>query len=168
MKLKMLLATAFLLLSAPMAFAGKTVIFNPQAAILATDAAKQRDAELKSNKEFAALIAKIENLRAEMVSLQKEAEKNGMTWSAEQQAEHKKKVAYLNEDFQLAQKKIQTEQNAAVMKLMQEIEVKLEPILKAYMEEKDIDIILHSQTAVIFKPAADITRDITERLNKAK
>jgi len=168
MKLNILLATAFLFLSAPAAFAGKTVIFNPQAAILATDAAKQRDAELKSNKEFAALIAKIENLRADMVNLQKEAEKNGMTWSAEQQAEHKKKVTYLNEDFQLAQKKIQTEQNAAVMKLMQEIEVKLEPILKAYMEEKDIDVVLHSQTAVIFKPEVDITRDITDRLNKAK
>lgn len=168
MKLNTFLAAAFLLFAAPAAFAGKTVIFNPQAAILATDAAKQKDAELKSNKEFAALIAKIENLRAEMLGLQKEAEKNGMTWSAEQQAEHKKKVAYLNEDFQLAQKKIQTEQNAAVMKLMQDIEVKLEPILKAYMEEKGIDIILHSQTAVIFKPEADITRDITDRLNKAK
>ncbi|BCD97501.1 OmpH family outer membrane protein [Marinagarivorans cellulosilyticus] len=168
MKLKTLLAAAFLMLAAPLAFAGKTVIFNPQAAILGTEAAKARDAELKADKDFAALVAKIENLRAEMMSLQKDAEKNGMTWSADQQAEHKKKMTYLSEDFQLAQKKAQAEQNAAVMKLMQEAEAKLEPILKAYMEEKDIDLILHAQAAVIAKPVADITMDITDRLNKAK
>ena len=167
MKIKMLIAAA-LLAVAPTAFAGKTVVFNPQIAILATDAAKQRDAELKADKDFAALVAKIENLRAEMIALQKEAEKNGMTWGPDQQAEHKKKMSYLNEDFQLAQKKAQTEQNAAVMKLMQEAEAKLEPILKALMEEKDIDVILHPQAAVIFKPSVDITQEVTDRLNKAK
>ena len=168
MKLNNLLATVVLMTAAPLAFAGKTVVFNPQMAILATDAAKKRDAELKADKDFAALVARIENTRSELIALQKEAEKNGMTWSADQQADHKKKMSYLSEDFQLAQKKAQSEQNAAVTKLMQEAESKLEPILKAYMEEKDIELILHTQAAVIFKPAADITADITSRLNKAK
>lgn len=168
MKFKNVLALVVLMASAPLAFAGKTVVFNPQVAIMSTDAAKKRDAELKADKNFAALVASIENTRAELIALQKEAEKNGMTWSADQQAEHKRKMSYLSEDFQLAQKKAQAEQNSAVQKLMQEAEAKLEPILKAYMEEKDTDIILHSQAAIIFKPASDITLDITERLNKAK
>lgn len=167
MNFKTVLAALFLVVAAPVAFAGKVAIFNPQAAILSTDAAKKRDAELKADKNFTSLLASIENLRAELIALQKDAEKNSMVWTMEQQGEHKKKMSRLNEDFQLAQKKAQTEQNAAVMKLMQEAEPKLEPILKALMEEKDIDVILHSQAAVIFKPAADITKDVTDRLNKA-
>lgn len=167
MKVKLWIASLLVAVS-PLAFAGKVVVFNPQAAILATDAAKKRDAELKANKDFSALIAKIENLRTEMMTLQKDAEKNAMTWGPEQQAEHKKKMSFLNEDFQLASKKAQAEQNAAVMKLMQEAEGKLEPILKAMMEEKDIDIILHPQAAVIVNPSVDITQDVTSRLNKAK
>jgi outer membrane protein len=168
MKLITLFATTILLFSTPVAFAGKTVVFNPQIAILGSDAAKKRNDELNADKDFAALVAKTENLRAELIALQKDAEKNGMTWGADQQAEHKKKMTYLGEDFQLAQKKAQAEQNAAVAKLMQESEAKLTPILKAYMEEMDIDIVIHSQATVIFKPVADITNDITERLNKAK
>ncbi|MDZ7924032.1 MAG: OmpH family outer membrane protein [Marinagarivorans sp.] len=48
------------------------------------------------------------------------------------------------------------------------MEKKLEPILKAIMEEQGIDVILHAQAAVIYKPSVDITKDITDRLNKAK
>lgn len=166
MKLKVFLATLFLMATTP-AMAGKIVVFNPQAAVLSTEAAKKRDAELKADKNFAALVASIENLRAELIALQKDAEKNGMTWSADQQAEYKKKMTNLNDDFQLAQKKAQSEQNAAVGKLMQDAEAKLEPILKAIMEEKDIDLILHAQAAVIAKPVSDITMEVTARLNKA-
>ena len=167
MKIKTMMA-ACILAASPMAMAGKVVVFNPQLAILATDEAKKRDAELKANKDFAALIAKMESLKADLIALNKDAEKNGMTWSAEQKAEHQVKMKRLNEDFQLAQKKAQVEQNTAVMGLMKEAEAKLEPILRAMMDEKDIDLILHAQTAVLSKPVADITKDVTDRLNKAK
>ena len=168
MSIKSVVIALILVAAAPMAFAGKVAVFNPQAAILSTDAAKKRDAELKANKEFSALVTNIENLRAELMAMQKDAEKNGMVWGAEQQSEHKKKMFALNEDFQMAQKKAQAQQNEAVMELMQTFEKKLEPILKAIMEEKGIDVILHAQAAVIYKPSVDITKDITDRLNKAK
>ena len=51
---------------------------------------------------------------------------------------------------------------------VQEAEAKLEPILKQIMEEQDIDLVLHPQSAVTFKPSVDITKIVTERLNKAK
>ncbi len=167
MKFKLFIA-ACLVAFAPSVLAAKTAVFNPQVAILGTDAAKKRTDQLKTDKDFSALVAKIENLRSEMIALQKDAEKNGMVWTAEQQADHQKKMSFLNEDFQLASKKAQAEQQAVLMKLMQETEAKLEPILKDIMAEKKIDVILHPQATVIFKPSADITKLVTERLNKAK
>ena len=87
------LCAAFLLsiLSAVSFAQGKVVILDVQAAMLGTELAKQNLSKLDKDPEYAAMKAKLDGLVADMKNLQAAAEKDGMTWSAEEQAEHRKK-----------------------------------------------------------------------------
>src|SRR5690606_15056184 len=98
---------------------GKVVILDVQAAMLSTELAKKELAKLDKNPEFASMKAKLDGLVADIKKLQATAEKDAMTWSAEQQAEHRKKVEYLRADYELAGKKLQAEQQAVVQLVMQ-------------------------------------------------
>jgi outer membrane protein len=164
---KMLLALA-LVAASPLAMAGKIAVFDPQGAILLTDKAKKLEEKLKADKEFSKLIANAENARSQALALQKDFEKNGMTWSAEQQAEHKKKLQNLTDDFQLAQKKIQAENQSALAELEKEMGPKLQPIMEAYIKEKDIDLLVNPRAVMFAKPELDITKEIAARLDQAK
>lgn len=152
--------------SAPLALAGKVVVFSPQAAIMGSEAAKKADEAMKADKNIVALLGKVENIQADMKSLTEDAKKNGMTWDANKQAEHRKKIDYLNDDYKLTMKKLQTEQKAFSEKLIRDMQPKLEKVLKALQEAEGIDIVLHRQAVVIASPTSDITPQVIEQLNK--
>ena len=152
----------------PLAFAGKVAVFNAQMAIMSTNAAKKADMELDQNKEYVALRAEVDSLRADLEKLKTEGETKGLTWSIEERSAHRQKMAFINEDYQLAAKKIQSARNTAMQKLVESLEPKLEAILRELMASDSIDIVLHNQAVLISKPDVDITTKVTEQLNKIK
>ncbi|WP_317931886.1 OmpH family outer membrane protein [Halioxenophilus sp. WMMB6] len=167
--LKTIFALALLSLGSVPAFAaGKVVIFNFEKAILSTEAAKKVSADLQANAEFAAMQAKYEGIVADLEKLRDEQMSKGMTWNADQQAEHRKKVEYLRADLELAQKKIQAEQNAAVRSLLGEFEGKTKQVLNEVIQAEGIAIVLNAQSVYYAEPSADITAMVTEKLNKMK
>ena len=84
-------------------------------------------------------------------------------------------AAFESEVKQL-QKKIKTyneEKNKMVMDLneyknkeINNIFIKIGPILEKYMKEESIDVILNSKNIIIANPKLDITKTIIERVNK--
>lgn len=147
---------------------GKIVILDIQAAMLSTEVAQQRLAKLDKNPEYAALKAKLDGLVADRKNLQAAAEKDGMTWSAEKQAEHNKKAEYLRADYELAAKKLQAERQAVMQQVMQELTPKTRTVLEQLIAADNIGLVLTSQAAIHAAPAFDITPKLTEMLNKAK
>lgn len=147
---------------------GKVVILDVQAAMLSTEMAKQQMATLDKNPEFASMKAKLDGLVADMKKLQATAEKDGLTWSAEQQAEHRKKVEYLRADYELAGKKLQAEQQAVMQRVLQELGPKTRTVLDQLIAADNIGLVLNSQAAIHAAPAYDITAKLTDMLNKAK
>lgn len=147
---------------------GKVVILDIQAAMLSTELAKKELAKLDKNPEFASMKAKLDGLIADIKKLQASAEKDGMTWSAEQQAEHRKKVEYLRADYELAGKKFQAEQQAVVQQVIQQLGPKTRTVLDQLVASDNIGLILNSQAAIHASPAFDITSKLTDLLNKAK
>lgn len=145
---------------------GKVVVFNFEKAILSTEAAKKASASLSADPEFAALQAKYEGLIAELQALREEQQTKGITWDANQQAEHRKNVEYKRADLELAQKKLQAEQNAAVRGLLQEFETKTKTALEEVIKAQGISVVLNSSQVYFVDPAADITALVTEKLNK--
>lgn len=165
---KIIAAMVLSLLSAVSFAEGKVVVLDIQAAMLNTDLAKKEIATLDKNPEYAAMKAKLDGLVADIKKLQATAEKDGLTWSPEQQAEHRKKVEYVRADYELAGKKLQAEQQAVMQRVMQELSPKMRTVLDQLAAADNIGIILSSQAAIHAVPASDITQKLTEMLNKAK
>jgi outer membrane protein len=165
--MKALAAVAVLGLATAQTWAAdKVAVFNFERAILGTEAAKKASSELSANPEFAALQATYEGLIADMEKLREEQVTEGMTWNTEQQAEHRKKVEYVRADIELAQKKLQAEQAAAVRSLLQEYEGKTREILNSIIQAEGITVVLAAQNAMYFDPASDLTLKVTAELNK--
>lgn len=164
---KVMMALAFVFAS-QFAFAGKIVVFSPEQAIFNTDLAKKRVDELEAKADFAQLIAQAEGLRSDLEALAKEEKSKGMTWGAEELAQHRKKREYVQADLKLAAQKLQAERNAVLKAIMEELQPKLEEVLKAYVTSEGIDMVLNKQVAYISVPSSDITVEVTKRLNKAK
>lgn len=165
---KIAMTAAALVLSGVALASDKVAVFDLQAAILSTDVAKQRVQELQSNAEFAAMTAKFESLKVDLQGLAKDAETNGMTWSQEQQAEHRKKMEYKRADLELAAKKLQAEKNAAVKRIMQELAPKAKTVLNQMITAEGIGLVLDSKVAYYADASFDITAKVTDKLNKAK
>ncbi|WP_075186720.1 OmpH family outer membrane protein [Teredinibacter haidensis] len=168
MTIKKILAVGALLVMANMAFAGKIAIFNHESAMMGTKQAAQAIEKLKANAEYNQMMTQIESLQADLKGLAKEAETNGMTWSQEKMAEHRKKMEYVQADLQLAAKKIQGENAAVINKLAQEFQPKLKAVLDEIMKADGIDVILRPQAVYTVMPALDITAKVTAALDKAK
>lgn len=150
------------------AFAGKVVVFDHEQAIFNTKLAKKRIEELQAKPDYAQMMAQAESLKADLAALSKEANSKGMTWSAEEKADHRKKLEYIQADLKLAAQKLQAEQGVVLKAIMEEIQPKLEEVLKKHVASEDVDMILRKQVTYVAVPAVDITDKITKELDKAK
>ena len=163
--------TAFVLcsfLSAWVSAQDKVVVFNFERAILSTEAAKEASAALNADPAFAELQSRYETLVADIQALRSKQQSEGLTWNADQRASHTKEVEYKRADLELAQKKLQAEQNAAVRVLLQEFEEKTKKALNEVIESEGISIVLNASQAYYAAERADITAKVTDKLNKAK
>lgn len=168
MKFSRILTALAILALAPCSFAGKVAVLNIEQAVLATDDAKKAEKAMQGQKEYSALIAKAESLKADYETLAKEEKTQSETWTAEKKQESQKKIKKLNEDYQEVGKKIQTQQQAVFMQIMQEMQPKLKAAVDEVVAAEKIDVILKSQAVFFAGPTVDITSKITEKLNKGK
>jgi outer membrane protein len=144
----------------------KVAVFNAQAAILGSDQAKATLEKLRNDSNYAGLQAELETLKSDMEALRKESETKGMTWSADQVAEHRKKMESVGSDLQYTAKKMQSEQQSVMQRIMQQMQPKVEEALTAVIKAEGVDLVLDSQAAFFASDAADITDLVTQRLNK--
>lgn len=160
------IALAAMLVSSLAAAQGKVVVFNMQAALMKTNTAEQKLKALESNAEFASMKSKFESLRAELIALDQDAKTNNLTWSAEQKADHRKKVEYKSADLKLAAEKLKAERNAVVQNIAKELGPKAKEALDSLVKDENIGLVLDSSVAYFATAEYDITAKVTSRLNK--
>lgn len=165
---KLFAVMALSLVSAVSWAQGKVVVLDPTAAVMGTAAAKAKFDKLQKSAEFAAAKAKLDGLTADIKALQSEYQKNKSVWSAEQIAEKEKKLQSLGQDYQFQGKKLQSEQQALMQQVMQELGPKLEAAVKQLVESENISMIVDAKSVMMAKPENDLTPKVTELLNKAK
>ena len=167
--LKNLFVSVLLLTTSAVALAQeKVVVLDMQAAMMGTNVAKQTMENLQKDSEFTALRAKLESLVADINALQDKAEKESMTWSEQQTADHRKKVEYLRADYELATKKLQAEQQQVLQRVQQQLSPKIAPALEQLVKDQNIGLIINAQSVFHATAEYDITDDLVEQLNKAK
>ena len=165
---KRFLAFGFLMCAASLSFAEThVVVFNLQGAILSSETAQAKLEALRNDSDYAGLQAKLESLKSDLQALRKEGETKGMTWSADQVEEHRKKMEYVGSDLQYTAKKMQAEQQSVMEKIMEAMQPKVEKALSDVVAAVGADLVLDSKTAYYASPKADITAKVTEKLNQA-
>ncbi len=165
---KLFAVAALVLVSSSVVAQGKIAVFNPQAAMFNTNIAKQRLTELRAKPEYAAIQAKFESLKVDMQELQKEAKTNGVTWSQEQLAANRKQMEYKRADLELAAKKLQAEEKAAMQRILQELGPKMQTVFNQLVTAEGIGLVLDSKAAHFAEASYDLTAKITDKLNTSK
>lgn len=168
-QVKRFVTFSLLMCIASVSFAAtNVVVFNLQSAILSSDTAQKKLESLRNDSDYAALQAKLESLKIDLETLRKEGETKGMTWSADQVADHRKKMEYVGSDLQYTAKKMQSQQQAVMENIMEEMQPKVEKALGDVVAAEGADLVLDSKSAYFASPKADITAKVTEKLNQAK
>lgn len=153
--------------AAQFAFAGKVVVLDLQQAIMLTDLAKQRQKTVAESAEFAGLRGQAESLRAELEALDKKAQSEGLTWSQDQIAEHKKNVEFVQGDLQRVIQKVQASQQTMMQSILSAVkEEYISQALINIVKAEGIDVVLRKEAANFSTPEADITLKLVAELNK--
>jgi len=166
--MKKLTAGLAMLLCSSLALAeGKIVILDLQAAVLSTDVARQQLASLERNEDYAALLARYENLESDIEAFQEDAQKNSMTWSEEQQQQKQQEMQQLRENYERAVQQLQGARQQVMQGVMQQMGGTTQEVLAKLIEDEDIGLVLNSQSAFHASSHYDITDKVTDLINKA-
>jgi len=145
----------------------KIAILDFAQAVFKSDLAVKRIEALKSESNLATMQAEYDAKISEVKSLQKDAETNSMTWSAEQNADAQKKMEYFRADLELIGRKMKTEQNAVQQSILQEVQPLASKELEGLLKEEGVNILLRSDAVLWQDGVSDITSKLIDRLNKA-
>lgn len=168
-KLTVTLIAAAMLACSGLAFAeGKIAVFNLQGAILNTNAAQKQIKEYESKAAYADLKANFEQIQSELKKLNEEAKVNGATWSDDRKAEHRKQMEYKRADLELVAKKLQSENQALVQRILQENAERARAVIQEIIKSEGIGLVLNAEAVTYADSSYDITAKITDALNKAK
>lgn len=166
--MKRLTAGLVMLLCAPLALAeGKIVVLDLQAAVLSTDVAQRQLAALEQNEDYAALLARYENLESDIEAFQEDAQRNSMTWSEEQQQQKQQEMQQLRESYERAVQQLQGARQQVMQGVMQQMGGTTQDVLEKLIEEENIGLVLNSQSAFHASSAYDITDQVRDLINKA-
>ncbi len=142
---------------------GKIAVIDIQAAILGSEQAKERIAELK--KEYAPDQNVIKSLAQDIQKLQAKMEQDAAVMSESEKKKLAKDVEEKAVDYQFNIKKIQKSQNESQQELLAELSPKLEEAIQEIISEGTYAIILERRAAIFVAPEYDITKKVTEKLN---
>lgn len=141
----------------------KIAVIDIQTAILSSEQAKERIAELK--KEFAPEQNEIKELAQDIQKLQAKMEQDAAVMSESEKKKLAKDVEDKAVDYQFKIKKIQKSQNESQQELLAELSPKLEKAIQEIIAEGTYSLILERRAAIFVSPEHDITKKVTEKLN---
>lgn len=150
------------------ALAEKIAVLNPQQAMLETDLAKTRLKNLEAKSEFKSARAQAEKLDGELRSMVEAYQKDQSILSEEQRKAEEKKLKAKNSEREKAIEKLQKQQQPVAQGVMQELAPKYKEVVQAIIKEKGITLLMGPQGVLHADPSADITAEVTKRLNAAK
>lgn len=140
------------------------VVVDVQAAILNTELAKEKIAEMK--KKYAPDFNELKDLGQSIQNMRQRLEQDAAVMSdAEKRALNVEAEGKIKE-YQFKAKQLQSAQNNSQQELLVELKPKLDSALQQLLEEKKYTLILHSRSTLYADKSLDITNRVTELLNQ--
>ncbi len=145
---------------------GKIAVVNLQEAILQTDLAQKRLAEVRSQEDYKSDKAEFERLKKEMEDLAKKFQKDAAVMSQEQQLAARKKLANKQADLEHVTGKLQQAEQLAGQSLLQEMSPKVQQVLRELITAEGIGLLLQQQAVIHADAGYNITAKVTDKLNQ--
>ena len=145
---------------------GKIAVFDPQNAILQTDAAQERLKEVRSQEDYKKNKAEFDKIKSEGEELVKSYQKDSAIMSEEQKATTQQKITSMQEDLEHVAGKLQQAEQVAAQDLFQKMGPKVQEVVREIIEKEGIGLLLQRQAVIHFEPSYSITAKVTDKLNQ--
>ncbi|WP_162925697.1 OmpH family outer membrane protein [Isoalcanivorax indicus] len=166
--MKTMKALIFLALMLPLAGMAqdKIAVIDPMQALIETDEVKARNARLESSLETES--RRLRTLREDIGKIEERLQRDGMTMSRQERENLTDQREAKGLEFQTLQQSLQRRVNNDRQELLESMEPKLLQAIEAVAKDKGLDMVISAQAMVYVKPELDITREVTQRLNRMK
>ena len=160
------LAAVALLLPGAVLAQGKIAVVNLQEAILQSDQAQARLAEVRSQEDYKADKEEFDRLQQELDQLVKDFQKDAAVMSQEQQLAARKRLASKQADLEHVTGKLQQAEQAAGQLLLQQLSPAVQEVLRELIATEGIGLLLQRQSVIHADPGYSITAKVTDKLNQ--
>src|SRR5690625_4056648 len=135
---KLIVGLALMMTSSLVLAQGKIVVLDLQAAVLSTTAAQGQLAQLEQNAEYVALMTRYEALTEDIQNLQKDVEKNAMTWSEEDRNKKEEQARALRQEYETKVHTLQNARQQVMQVIMQQMRAITSEVLEGLIEAEKI------------------------------
>ncbi len=146
---------------------GKIAVVNLEQAILQTDYAQKRLAEVRAQDSYKTDKAEYDKLKGEFDDLLKKFQKDAAVMSQDQQMAARQKLASKQSDLEHVTGKLQNAEQSVGQALLQEMSPKVQEVLRDLIKSDNIGLLLQRQAAIHVDPGYSITDKVTDKLNQS-
>jgi outer membrane protein len=164
--LKLIVTCLALALSATVLAQGKIAVVNLQEAILQTDLAQKRLAEVRNQDDYKSDKAEYDRLKEEFDQLVKKFQNDMAVMSPEQQQTARQKLASKQADLEHVTGKLQQAEQMAGQALLQEMSPKVQQVLRELITTEGIGLLLQRSSVIHADAGYSITAKVTDKLNQ--
>ena len=145
---------------------GKIAVVNLQEAILQTDLAQKRLADVRNGEDYQADKAAFDKLKAEFDELLGNLQKDSAAMSQEQMVAARQKLANKQADLEHVTGKLQQAEQLAGQTLLQELSPKVQEVLRELIATEGIGLLLQRASVIHADAGYSITAKVTDKLNQ--
>ena len=146
---------------------GKIAVVDLQEAILQTDLAQKRLAEIREQSDYKSDKAEYDRLKKEFDELVKKFQKDAAVMSQEQQVAARQKLASKQADLEHVTGKLQKTEQGAGQALLQEMAPRVQEVLRDLIASEGIGLLLQRASVIHADAGYSITAKVTDKLNQA-
>lgn len=144
----------------------KIAVVNVQKAILDSENAQELMKQIQD--EFKSEQDKIRNLETDIAGLVERLRKDSEVMSGSEKRKLQQQIETTQNDYVYEGKKLQRSAEERQKELFAGVDVKVQKAIEELVKSEDYDLILPRQGVLYAGDLYDITRKVTEKLNKAK
>lgn len=164
--LKVALTCVFLAAPA-LAFAqGKIAVVNVQEAILQTDQAQKRLADVRAEEDYKSDKSEFDRLKEEFDELVRKLQTDMAVMSQEQQVAARQKLTSKQGDLEHVTGKLQQAEQAAGQSILQEMSPTVQEVLRELIATEGIGLLLQRNSVIHADAGYSITAKVTDKLNQ--
>ena len=145
---------------------GKIAVVNLQEAILQTDLAQKRLAEVRNGDDYKADKAEFDRLKGEFDTLLSGFQKDSAAMSQDQMVAARQKLANKQADLEHVTGKLQQAEQLAGQQLLQEMSPKVQEVLRELIATEGIGLLLQRASVIHADAGYSITAKVTDKLNQ--